>query len=153
MFERFTPSARLAVEDAKYEAARRGDRRIGTEHLLLALLQEDELAQLVGADSEAAHDRADELDRAALAAIGVELGGYRPQGRASVSRMAPFTSGAKALMGQALAKAAAEKAKSITSRHFLLALLDLQAPDPADALLAALAVDRPALRARLTEAA
>jgi ATP-dependent Clp protease ATP-binding subunit ClpA len=153
MFERFARTARVAVEDARYEAARRGDRRIGTEHLLLALLQDDELADLVGIDAEAAHDRADELDRAALAAIGVELGGYRPTGRAALSKSVPFTTGAKALMGQALSKAAAEKAKTITSRHFMLAILDLEAQDPAAALLASLAVDPVTMRTRLASAA
>ena len=48
MFERFGGAARTAVEDARYEAERRGDRRIGSDHLLLALLRDDELAQLVG---------------------------------------------------------------------------------------------------------
>ena len=38
MFERFARAARTAVEDARYEAERRGDRRIGSDHLLLALL-------------------------------------------------------------------------------------------------------------------
>ena len=54
MFERFSRSARAAVEDAVYEAGRRGDRRIGTEHLLLALLADDELAKIVGVDASAA---------------------------------------------------------------------------------------------------
>ena len=63
MFERFARAARIAVEDARYEAERRGDRRIGSDHLLLALLQDDELAQLVGVDAAAAHDAADQLDR------------------------------------------------------------------------------------------
>lgn len=49
MFEKFPQSARIAVEDARFEAARRGDRKIGTEHLLLALLQDAEKARLVGA--------------------------------------------------------------------------------------------------------
>ena len=68
MFERFARAARTAVEDARYEAERRGDRRIGSDHLLLALLQDDEIARLVGADAGAAHDAADQLDRTALAA-------------------------------------------------------------------------------------
>jgi hypothetical protein len=76
MFERFARAARTAVEDARYEAERRGDRRIGSDHLLLALLQDDELAQLVGVDAAAAHDAADQLDRTALAAIGLTLGEF-----------------------------------------------------------------------------
>ena len=37
MFERFTVTARLAVVGAQEQARRRGDDRIRTEHLLLAL--------------------------------------------------------------------------------------------------------------------
>jgi hypothetical protein len=36
-------TARAAVEVARLEAERRGDRRIGSEHLLIALLQDDGL--------------------------------------------------------------------------------------------------------------
>ena len=154
MFERFARAARTAVEDARYEAERRGDRRIGSDHLLLALLQDDELAQLVGVDAAAAHDAADQLDRAALAAIGLTLGEFRPAGRSALGRHAPLmTTGGKTVIQQALAKAAAEKARTITSRHLLLALLDRREPDPAATLLAALRIDQPALRARLAATA
>jgi ATP-dependent Clp protease ATP-binding subunit ClpA len=150
MFERFARSARTAVEDARYEAERRGDRRIGSDHLLLALLQDDELAQLVGVDGAAAHTAADQLDRAALAAIGITLDEFQPTGRAALGRHVPLmTSGAKAVIQQSLSNAAAEKARTITSRHMLLALLDRHEPDPAATLLAALAIDQPALRERL----
>lgn len=153
MFERFAREARIAVEDARYEAERRGDRRIGSDHLLLALLQDDELAQLVGVDAAAAHDAADQLDRTALAAIGLTLE-FQPTGRATLGRRVPLmTAGGKAVIQQALAKAAAEKARTITSRHLLLALLDRHEPDPAATLLAALSIDPPALRARLATTA
>jgi ATP-dependent Clp protease ATP-binding subunit ClpA len=154
MFERFAGAARTAVEDARYEAGRRGDRRIGSDHLLLALLQDDELARLVGVDAAAAHAAADQLDRTALAAIGLTLGEFQPTGRAVLGRRVPLmTTGGKAVIQQALAKAAAEKARTITSRHLLLALLDRREPDPAAILLAALRIDQPALRARLAATA
>jgi ATP-dependent Clp protease ATP-binding subunit ClpA len=150
MFERFAHAARTAVEDARFEAGRRGDRRIGSEHLLLALLQDDDLAQLVGVDAVAAHDAADQLDRTALAAIGLTLGEFQPTSRVALGRHASLmTSGAKAVIQQSLANAAAEKARTITSRHMLLALLDRPEPDPAATLLAALPIDQPALRSRL----
>jgi ATP-dependent Clp protease ATP-binding subunit ClpA len=153
MFERFAQAARAAVEDARYEARRRGDRRIGTEHLLLALLQDEGLAGIVGVDAHTAQQAADQLDRDALAAIGVTLGDFRPTadraGTRSVPRMTP---GAKTVLQQALRNATAEKARAITSRHMLLALLDRRQPDPAAALLVALAVDEPVLRARLAAA-
>ncbi|MGO1853899.1 MAG: Clp protease N-terminal domain-containing protein [Microbacteriaceae bacterium] len=150
MFERFTRAARAAVEDARYEAERRGDRRIGSDHLLLALLQDDEIVKLVGIDAVAAHEAVDQLDRTALAAIGLSIGEFQPPDRAALGRHAQMmTTGAKAVIRQSLANAAAEKARTITSRHLLLALLDRHEPDPAATLLAALPVDRPALRLRL----
>ena len=154
MFERLARTARTAVEDARFEAARRGDRRIGTDHLLLALLHDDALAQIVGVDVAAAHDAADQLDRTALAAIGLTLGEFRPSGSAAfgtpVSRM---TSGAKTVLQKSLANAAAEKAREITARHMLLAVLDSREPDAAATLLAALPVDRSAVRERLAATA
>jgi ATP-dependent Clp protease ATP-binding subunit ClpA len=150
MFERFAQAARMAVEDARYEAGRRGDRRIGTEHLLLALLQDEGLAGIVGVDARTAQQAADQLDRDALAAIGVTLGEFRPTAGGAGTRSVPrMTHGAKAVLQQALGNATAEKARAITSRHMLLALLDRREPDPAAALFAALAVDEPVIRARL----
>lgn len=152
MFEKFARSARAAVEDAKYEVGRRGDRRIGTEHLLIALLQDDVLAGAVGADSERARETMDALDHAALAAVGVELGAYRPRIQVALGRLVPLTAGAKSIIRGALANAAREKSRTITSRHVMLALLDRNEPDPAAALLAALDVDQVALRDRLAAA-
>lgn len=150
MFERFAQPARTAVQDAKYEAERRGDRRIGTEHLLLALLHDEELARTVGIDAAAAGDAAERLDREALAAVGLTFGDFGPTGGPTpVRRAVMMTSGAKAVLQQALANAAAEKARTITSRHMMLALLERREPDPAAALLGALAVQREQLRQRL----
>jgi ATP-dependent Clp protease ATP-binding subunit ClpA len=154
MFERFAQAARTAVEDARYEAERRGDRRIGSDHLLFALLQDDAVARLVGVDATAAHEAAERLDRTALAAIGLRLGDLQQSAyAASGRRVLRMTSGGKAVIQQSLANAAAEKARTITSRHLLLALLDRREPDPAAVLLAALPIDRPALRERLAAAA
>ena len=153
MFERFSRSARAAVEDAVYEAGRRGDRRIGTEHLLLALLADDELARIVGVDASTANEAVDRLDRSALAAVGLTLGEFHhiPLSR-SARHTASMTSGAKLVLKRSLAAAVSEKAKTITSRHMMVALLDRNEPDPAATLLAELPVDRAALRQRLAEA-
>jgi ATP-dependent Clp protease ATP-binding subunit ClpA len=153
MFDRFAKSARAAVAHARDEAERRGDRRIGTEHLLVALLQDEALAQIVGVDAPAAHAAAEELDRAALVAVGLTLGEFEPRGTAALGRRVALTSGAKSVIAGALANTTAEKARTITTRHLLLALLDRHEPDPAAALLAALSVDRALLRERLAAAA
>lgn len=153
MFERFARSARTAVDDARYEAGRRGDRRIGTEHLLLAVLEDDGIARAFGVDAETAREVADGLDGAALAAIGIETGDFRPTGHAVLGRRVPLTAGAKAVLQQTLAQAAAEKARTITSRHIMLALLDRHRPDPAASVLAELPVDLEAARSRMSKAA
>jgi hypothetical protein len=128
--------------------------RIGTDHLLVALLQDEAVAQIAGIDSPAARQAVDQLDREALAAVGITLAGYPPDSRAALGRRVTFmTSGAKAVIRHSLAVAAAEKAPAITTRHILLALLDRHGPDPAATLLAALSVDEPALRTRLAAAA
>ncbi|HEY0248004.1 MAG TPA: Clp protease N-terminal domain-containing protein [Gryllotalpicola sp.] len=152
MFERFAQATRVAVDDARYEAGLRGDRRIGTEHLLISLLNDESIATAVGASAEAAREAADRLDRGALAAIGVELGDFAPRGRLALGRHVPFTAGAKEVMGQTLAQAAAEKARTLLPRHMMLALLERRAPDPAAALLTALSVDAGAVRERLAVA-
>lgn len=153
MFERFAREARSAVEGARQEAGRRGDRRIGTEHLLVALLHDSAVAQTVGVDAGAAENAADQLDRDALGAIGLTIGAFEPTGSAVARRVPRMTSGAKSVLQDALRTATAEKASAITARHLLLALLDRHAPDPAAALLVALHVDRSMLRSRLAAAA
>jgi ATP-dependent Clp protease ATP-binding subunit ClpA len=150
VFERFARTARAAVEDARLEAERRGDRRIGSEHLLIALLQDDGLAAVAGVDAGTARDTADRIDCSALAAIGLTLGEFHPSTPGAIGRRVPFmTAGAKAVIRRALTEAAAEKAHTITSRHMLLAVLDRAEPDPAASLLAELSIDRAALRERL----
>lgn len=149
MFERFARGARAAVEDALYEATRRGDRRVGTEHLLISLLEDEGNATALGVDAEAARAAADRLDHAALAAVGVELGDFVPGGRAATKKRLPFTAGAKQVMGLTLGHATAEKARAITPRHMMLAVLDRAEPDPAAAVLAELGLDVATARARL----
>ncbi|MFC4243910.1 Clp protease N-terminal domain-containing protein [Gryllotalpicola reticulitermitis] len=153
MFERFAQAARVAVDDARYEAARRGDRRIGTDHLLISLLEDESNATALGVDAGAARAAADGLDRAALAAVGVDADVFGTSGRPPAGRHMPLTAGAKTFMGDTLTQAAAEKARSITPRHMMLAILERHEPDPAAVLLGALAVDVPAARERLADTA
>lgn len=89
MFEQFATGARAAVTSALEEARLRGDRRIGTEHLLLGVLHEPgSLAvRSLGTDLEAARTALDVLDRSALAAIGIDVQGVeRPPIPASRKR-------------------------------------------------------------------
>jgi ATP-dependent Clp protease ATP-binding subunit ClpA len=153
MPKRLSADARkLVMTSATEEARRRGDRRLGTDHLLLGLLHDTEspAAKALGvslADARAAVDR---LDAAALAAVGVQAetlgaGLPAPFGR----RLPPLTSGAREVFKRALDAARPASTGRIDTAHFLRALLSLRRPDPAAELLDALGVDRAAVRQRL----
>ncbi len=93
MFERFTQPARRAVIQAQEEARRLHHRRIGTEHLLLALLAEpDRVVAAMLRDTDLTTERVHEQirraadrasgrltddDAAALRSIGIDLDAIR----------------------------------------------------------------------------
>lgn len=80
-------------------------------------MQDETIACAIGADARAAREAGDELDRAALAAVGIDIGCTPINGYTTLSKHAPFTSAAKIVMRQTLVYATTEKAKSITNRH------------------------------------
>ena len=148
MFDRLAPAARAAVSVSADEAALRGDRRIGTDHLLLGLLHDPAVAEAVGVDVPAARDALRGLDEAALAALGIarpDLGDAVPISRRGNAQP---TSGFRAVLPLAYTLAATEKSRRVTPRHLLLAILTRDEPDPAAALLAALGVQADAVRGR-----
>lgn len=150
MFERFAGAAREAVRDGAEEASRRGDRRIGTDHLLLGLLHDPGSAGALGVSLDAARTTADVLDRKALESIGIDLGGFLPEpGLRAKFRTQNFTSGAREVIARTLALTTGEKARRIAPRHLALALLERRQPDPAAELLTELGVDRAAAAERL----
>jgi len=156
MMLRLSEDARkLLLTRAAAEASRRGDQRIGTDHLLLAVLADpsSDAASALGADLATARAGADELDRSALAAIGIRLGAATDVGAAvAPRRLAPLTSGARAVLKRTIEVARPTKTGRIESRHFLLALLECTRPDPAAELLAELGIDPSAVRSRLSAA-
>ena len=112
MFERFTERARLLVVSAQDEARSLGHGRIGTEHLLLGLLRDEE-----------------GLAARALDSLGVRLG----EARAQVARLAPpaepaatgqipFSPRAKKALELSLREALALGHGWIGTEHVLLAL-------------------------------
>jgi ATP-dependent Clp protease ATP-binding subunit ClpA len=153
MPKRLSVDARkLVMTSATEEARRRGDRRLGTDHLLLGLLHDEDspAAKALGVSLADARAASDALDRAALAAVGIQaktLGEGPPAcfGR----RFPPLTSGARAVFKSAIDQARPSRSGGIDTTHFLLALLSLQRPDPAAGLLAALGVNPAAVRKRL----
>ena len=155
MITRLSVDARkMVLTSAAEEARRRGDRRLGTDHLLLGLLHDPDspVAKALGTDLEAARDASDALDRAALAAVGVDVAHLGdPPRLVFARRLLPLTSGARAVIKATLDGTRQAGGKRIETRQFLLALLDRERPDPAAELLRALGVDAAAVRKRLGE--
>jgi hypothetical protein len=147
--------------DAREEARRRGDRKVGTEHLILGLLTEPVVAQALGCDLQTARDALDAMDHEALAAVGIGPALNAPP----IPIDEPIKRSARAAFKAALrdrlpmtptAKTAMEEAYKQTRRghlngpqQVLLTVLELEPPDPAAELIAALGVDRAGARQRL----
>jgi hypothetical protein len=133
--------------DARNEAIRRGDRTIGTEHLVLALLTDpaSPAAKALGRDLDSARRALDALDSRALAAIGVRPGITAGPVAVGAPGRLRLTPAAKAVVtGIRDARKNREAGLAIV----LNALLELPRPDPAAELLAALGVDGRAVRER-----
>lgn len=143
---------------AREEARRRGDRRVGTEHLLLGLVADPAIASLLGVTLESARQALEALDRQALAAVGIASGIHvpalperetppRPTLRAVLQDRVPMTPAAKAALEQA--GRPMRRGRRVTPEEVLSALLRNEPPDPAAALLHALGVDVAAARRAL----
>ncbi len=147
---------------AREEARRRGDRRVGTDHLLLGLLREPELAQALDRDLRTAREALDAMDAEALAVVGLgaevsvppvpsraDMRPPRPTIRAVLHDRLPLTPAAKT----ALQKSGRDlrRRRRIEPWQVFAALLELEFPDPAAQLLAALEIDRTAVRAKLLD--
>lgn len=147
--------------DAREEARRRGDRKVGTEHLILGLLRDPVRAQALGCDLQTARDALDAMDRDALAAVGIGAAFNAPPIPIDEPIKRSSRSTLKAVLRDHLpatpaAKTAMEESnKEIRRSHqtfpqqLLLTVLELEPPDPAAELIAALGVDRAAARQRL----
>jgi ATP-dependent Clp protease ATP-binding subunit ClpA len=146
MFERFTTEARQTVVDAQNEARRMHSGRIGTEHLLLALLlqlgtptsavlaRHGLTRQDVAAAITALMER-EELDAEALTTLGIDLDAVRERieetfgpgaldtGKPSPRGHIPFTPRAKKVLELSLREALAMKSTAIADGHIALGLL------------------------------
>jgi Clp amino terminal domain, pathogenicity island component len=143
---------------AREEARRRGETRVGTDHLILGLLRDADVASVLGVTLDEARDAMEALDRRALAAVGIasalnapllparELP-RRPTVKAVFKDRLPLTPAAK----RALQTAARpmRRGQRITPQQLLLALTTGESPDPAATLFAALGIDVGAVRQRL----
>ena len=146
MFERFTTDARQTVVRAQEEARRLHHGRVGTEHLLLALLALETPTAAVlhrhGLTRESVAETiagyVGDLDADALTTLGIDLDAVRSSveaafgpgaldtagpGRSARSGHIPFTPRAKKVLELSLREAIALKAKSIADGHIALGLL------------------------------
>ncbi len=147
--------------DAREEARRRGDRKVGTEHLILGLLREPVLAQALGCDLPTARDALEAMDHDALAAVGIGAAfnappipidepikrPSRPTLKAVLRDRLPMTPAAKTALEESYKEI--RRGHHIGPQRALLTVLELKPPDPAAGLIAALGVDRAAARQRL----
>jgi hypothetical protein len=142
------------------EARRWGDRRTGTDHLLLAVLEDPSAEAVLGVSLQQARQALESLDREALGALGLGPGADAPAlPMRAVPKKPKFRDIAKKdrfRMTPAAKKALEEAYKpkghrklQVTGPEVLAQILTLQPPDPAAVLLGALGVDTPEVRRRL----
>jgi hypothetical protein len=136
--------------DASAEAKRRGDRRVSTEHILLAMLVNPHArtARALGVDLATARAALQRLDREALAAVGIDASYEGPVFPGREKERLPLTPAAKATFLGLRGGARGERLYI----NVLLALLETTRPDPAAELLDALSVDRSYVRRQLQSA-
>ena len=144
---------------ASEEARRRGDRRTGTDHLLLALLQDHSIEVALGVSLQQAREAHEALDHEALAALGMGPGADAPalpmRAVPKKPRLRDVATKDRFRMTPAAKKVLEDAAKpnrrglQISARQVLARILVLQPPDPAAALLGALGVNAAEVRRRL----
>jgi hypothetical protein len=144
---------------ASEEARRRGDRRTGTDHLLLASLEDPSTEIALGVTLQQARQAHESLDHEALGVLGLVSGtGAPPLPMRAVPKKPRLRDVAKKdrLRMTPAAKKVLEQAvkpnrrkTQVTAQQVLAQILTLQPPDPAAVLLGALGVNTPEVRRRL----
>ena len=145
---------------ASEEARRRGDRRTGTDHLLLALFEDPSIEIALGANLQQARQALESLDHEALGVLGLRSFVDAP---ALPMRAVPrkprirdvakrdrfrLTPAAKKVLEEAY-KPKGHRRLQVTGPEVLAQILGLQPPDPAAVLLGALGVNTSEVRRRL----
>jgi hypothetical protein len=141
------------------EARRRGDRRTGTDHVLLGLLEDPSIEVVLGVSLQQARQALESLDQEALGALGMGSGTdapplpmralpKRPTIRAVMERdRLRMTPAAKKVLEEAVRPM--RRKTQVTAQQVLAQILTLQPPDPAAVLLGALDVNTSEVRRRL----
>jgi hypothetical protein len=137
---------------ASEEARRRGDRRTGTDHLLLALFEDPSIEVVLGVSLQQARQALASLDHEALAALGLGSGADAPELPMRAVPKKPrirdvaqkdrlrLTPAAKKVLEEAY-KPKGHRKLQVTGPEVLAQILTLQPPDPAVVLLGALGVN------------
>jgi hypothetical protein len=144
---------------ASEEARRRGDRRTGTDHILLALFEDPSTEDVLGVSLQQARQSLESLDQEALGALGLGSGSdvpplpmravpKKPRIRdvAQKDRLRLTPAAKKVLEG---ASKPNRRKLQLTAQQVLAQILTLQPPDPAAVLLGALDVNMSEVRRRL----
>ena len=144
---------------ASEEARRRGDRRTGTDHVLLGLLEDPSIEVVLGVSLQQARQALESLDQEALGALGTGVRHRRSptadarraeeaddQSRHEKDRLR-MTPAAKKVLEEAVKPM--RRKTQVTAQQVLAQILTLQPPDPAAVLLGALGVNTSEVRRRL----
>ena len=144
---------------ASEEARCRGDRRTGTDHLLLGLLEDPSIEVVLGVSLQQARQALESLDREALDALGLGPGADAPALKMRAVPKKPtlldIMQKDRLRMTPAAKKVLEEASKPnrrrlyVTAQQVLAQILALQPPDPAAVLLDALRVNTSEVRHRL----
>ena len=143
---------------ASEEARRRGDRRTGTDHVLLGLLEDPSIEVVLGVSLQQARQALESLDQEALGALGLGSGTdapplpmravpKKPTIRAVLKDRLRMTPAAKKVLEEAVKPM--RRKTQVTAQQVLAQILTLQPPDPAAVLLGALGVNTSEVRRRL----
>lgn len=144
---------------ASEEARRRGDRRTGTDHVLLGLLEDPSIEVVLGVSLQQARQALDSLDHEALGALGLGSGADAPalpmRAVPKNPRIRDIAQKDRLRMTPAAKKVLEEASKPnrrrlyVTALQVLARILTLQPPDPAAVLLGALGVNTSEVQRRL----
>ena len=144
---------------AAEEARRRGDRRYGTDHLLLALLEDPSIEGVLGVSLQQARQTLESLDHDALGALDLGSGADAPplpmRAVPKKPRLRDVTQRDRLRITPAAKKVLEEASKpnrrklQVTAQQVLAHILALQLPDPGAVLLDALGVNTSEVRYRL----
>ena len=144
---------------ASEEARRRGDRRYGTDHILLALLENPSIEAVLGVSLQQSRDALESLDHDALDTLGL---GSTTEAPSLPMRAVPkkprfrdvaqkdrlrITPAAKKVL-EAASKSNRRRLQ-VTAEQVLAQVLVLQPPDPAAVLLESLDVNTSEVRRRM----